>query len=100
MTRRTHDSGDSQSDLGVPDIIPRNIKTTAKRLGLSNKVSSAQVFKSVYAEHVGKITMVRLLVFQRPTFLLNLRLLQQLYLICRQIKSALVSSNSNINTNY
>ena len=29
MTRRTHDSDASQSDLGVTDKIPRNIKTTA-----------------------------------------------------------------------
>ncbi len=59
--------GSAEQDSGIRRLMKSlrhdapDIKTTAKRLGLRNKVSSAQVFKSIYAEHVGKITMVRVL---------------------------------------
>ena len=59
--------GSAEQDSGVRRLMKSlrhdapDVATTAERLGLYGSATVAQVFKSIYAEHVGKLTMARVL---------------------------------------
>lgn len=59
--------GSAEQDSGVRRLLKSlrhdspGINTTGERLGVIGSSNTAQVFKSIYVEHVGKLTLVRVL---------------------------------------
>ena len=59
--------GSAEQDSGIRRLMKSlrhdapDLNTTAQRLGVVEDACTAQVFKSIYAEHMGKLTMVRVL---------------------------------------